>query len=149
GYSLTTDLHATILAELGVEDGRFEGNAVYVEESTATLAELVDDELDRELQSEVLQPPIIPTYFFTMVVLNVALYAAVAVGLKRPNISKLHAWLHRRTGKAPPQTDNAWLPARTNVLRVMRVVALAVAALPPASYLANLVPWWRFEAAGL
>src|SRR5699024_9307589 len=90
-----------------------------------------------------------PTFFFVLVVVNVALYAAVALGLKRPNITKLNAWFARRTGKVPPQTEGAWLPARTRVLKAMRLISLGVAALPVASYLANIVPWWRSPAPGL
>lgn len=148
GYSLTTDLHATVLNELGVS-GKYQGNPVRAEPSTLSLHERVEAERDRQRQSEVLQPPIIPTFFFTMVVVNVALYAAVAIGLKRPNMSRFNAWLHRRVGKVPPQVDGTWLPPRTNVLRVMRVVALSVASLPVASYVANFLPWWRTETPGL
>ncbi len=148
GYSLATDLQATILHELGVE-GKVQGNVVVSQGSSAPLSELAAEELDRELLSKVLQPPIIPTFFSIMVVLNVALYAAVAIGVKQPHISRLNAWLHRRTGRSLRHTDGAWLPPRKNVLRAMRVIALCVAALPTASYLANLVPWWRFGAPGL
>lgn len=148
GYSLTTDLHATVLEALGVT-GRYQGNPVQAEPSDAPLAQRIEDERDRQRQSEVLQPPIIPTFFFTMVVVNVALYAAVAIGLKRPTVSRFNAWLHRRMGRVPPDSDGTWLPPRTNVLRVMRVIALSVTSLPVASYLANLLPWWRSEAPGL
>src|SRR5699024_379687 len=47
------------------------------------------------------------------------------------------------------QTDGSWLPPRSNVLRTARVVALSVACLPLASYLANAVPWWRASMPGL
>ena len=147
GYSLATDLHATILTELGIE-GTFQGGAIHAAESSDSLAQLAADARDRERHSKAMRP-IIPTFFTMLVVLNVGLYAAVAIGLKRPNISKLNAWWHRRIGKVPPQTEGNWLPPRTNVLRVMRVIALSVAALPVASYLANFVPWWRTEVPGL
>lgn len=147
GYSLATDLHATILAELGVS-APSQGNAIRSVPSQGSLADRVASAVDRERHSLVMRP-IVPTFFFIMAALNVALYAAVAIGLKRPTIARLNAWWYRRTGKVPPQAEGAWLPPRTNVLRIMRALALAVAALPAASYLANLVPWWRTAAPGL
>lgn len=147
GYSLATDLHATILTELGAP-GTFQGGAARATESSESLAQLADEARDRERHSQAMRP-IIPTFFTILVVLNVGLYAAVAIGLKRPNISKLNAWWHRRLGKVPPQAEGSWLPPRTNVLRIMRVIALSIAALPVASYLANFVPWWRTEVPGL
>lgn len=141
GYALATDMHATILTELGA-GGSYQGVAVTATPSGATPAELVDDALDRQRHSTVMRP-IIPTFFTIMVVVNLALYATVAIGLKRPNMARLNAWWQRRTGRVPPETIGHWPPLRTSVLRTMRAIALGVGALPVASYLANLVPWWR------
>ncbi|MES6118678.1 hypothetical protein U6M47_12515, partial [Cutibacterium acnes] len=38
---------------------------------------------------------------------------------------------------------------RPRVLRTLRVVAVAMAAIPVSTFLANLLPWWRVEPAGL
>jgi hypothetical protein len=47
-----------------------------------------------------------------------------------------------RTGAALPHPGQEQAQAR-GVLEVLRVAAVAVAAIPVATFLANLVPWWR------
>lgn len=64
----------------------------------------------------------IPGFFSGLVAFQLLIYAAAAFAL--------HRYSHRQRGK------------RARVLSVTRIVALAAAAFPVASYLANLIPWW-------
>ncbi|OOC56815.1 MULTISPECIES: hypothetical protein [Nocardiopsis] len=64
----------------------------------------------------------IPGFFSGLVAFQLLIYAAAACAL--------HRYSNRQRGK------------RARVLSLTRIVALAGAAFPVASYLANLVPWW-------
>ncbi|WP_159941540.1 MULTISPECIES: hypothetical protein [unclassified Nocardiopsis] len=64
----------------------------------------------------------IPGFFSGLVAVQLLIYAAAAFAL--------HRYSPRQRGK------------RARVLSVTRIVALAGAAFPVASYLANLIPWW-------
>ncbi|MFD6953539.1 hypothetical protein A6A08_00045 [Nocardiopsis sp. TSRI0078] len=64
----------------------------------------------------------IPGFFSGLVAFQLLIYAAAAYAL--------HRYSNRQRGK------------RARVLSLTRIVALAGAAFPVASYLANLVPWW-------
>ncbi|WP_150238636.1 hypothetical protein [Nocardiopsis quinghaiensis] len=64
----------------------------------------------------------IPGFFSGLVAFQLLIYAAAAYAL--------HRYSNRQRGK------------RARVLTLTRIVALAGAAFPVASYLANLVPWW-------
>ncbi|PDP86184.1 hypothetical protein CQJ94_20925 [Glycomyces fuscus] len=64
----------------------------------------------------------IPGFFSGLVAFQLLIYAAAAYAL--------HRYSNRQRGK------------RARVLTLTRVVALAGAAFPVASYLANLIPWW-------
>ena len=154
GYSLATDLHATVLDQLGVlsEENpkalRVPGTAIQSLPSDKSASDLHQRALEREQQASALLPPVVPTFFLVMVVLNLGLYAVVAVGLKRPTITRLHLWWQRHRSTPAPESEGTRVPPRVPVLKVLRTAALAVGALPVASYVANVVPWWRFSAPG-
>jgi hypothetical protein len=67
---------------------------------------------------------LVPTFFTGLVAAQLLLYGVAAVALRR-----------RWTAG----------PARDRVLAAVRRVALVFAAVPVSTYLANTVPWWRFE----
>ncbi|WP_420110756.1 hypothetical protein, partial [Pseudactinotalea sp.] len=128
GYLLATDQHATLLDLLGLDDGGTSSIGGPMTLTSADAGALIDAAQDRERHAEA-QRPLIPGFFLSLVLINLTLYAAVTLAL-------------RRRGFARKVADR-----REPVLRTMRVVSLAVAAIPVSSYLANLLPWWRFEPA--
>lgn len=179
GYVLATDLQATLFDLLGVRDALPSSS---VHGSPATLvptdeppADLVAAAIDRNLHAQAASP-LTSTFFLVMVVINLALYAIVALGLKRPTIARITKWWRQRfsrhhdhpagpggaapTAESPaatpaesaptmPDAADDWLPPRTWVLRVLRGAAISIGALPVASFLADLIPWWRASAPGL
>lgn len=77
--------------------------------------------------------PIVPWFFNGIVVAQVLLYGLAALVLR----------LDGGTG------DVAITPRRRRTLVAVRRVAVAFATVPAATYLANLLPWWRSELSGL
>lgn len=129
GYVLATDQHTTLLNLLGVDPGTTSaiGAAASIAPGSDVDA-LTAAAQDRERHADA-QRPLIPGFFLSLVLINLALYAVVTLALRRPRFARTVA------------------DRREPVLRTMRVVSLAVAAIPVASYLTNLLPWWRFEPA--
>ncbi|GAB2989869.1 hypothetical protein [Actinotalea caeni] len=127
GYVLATDQHAWLLDLLGVDPGPTSSIGAPAQVATTTApADVVAAAQDRERHSDA-QRPLIPGFFLGLVLVNLTLFAAVAVGLRRPKVAR------RVT------------PHRGPVLRTLRALSLGVAAIPVASYLTNLLPWWRVE----
>ncbi|MGC5628118.1 hypothetical protein ACPYO6_07695 [Georgenia sp. Z1344] len=77
--------------------------------------------------------PLVSPAVLWLVGLNIGLGAAALVGLNRRVLAALGG------------TERA----RHRVLRVLRAAALVVASLPVALIASSLLPWWRFEPAGL
>ncbi|MFV0426005.1 MAG: hypothetical protein ACK5KU_03090 [Beutenbergiaceae bacterium] len=123
GYVLATDQHATILAYLGIAP---QASSAVGAPMTASESgdDLIMSAIDRERHADA-QRPVIGGFFLVIVVLNVSIYAAVAVGLRRPQWAKALATRRKPT------------------LRTLRLVTLSLAAVPVASLLTNLLPWWR------
>lgn len=126
GYLLSTDQHATILDLLGLDHGGTSSIGAPIGVGPAASAGLLDAALDRERHADA-QRPLIPGFFLSLVLINLSLFAAVALGLRRARFARTVA------------------SRREPVLRALRVVALGVAAIPIASFLTNLLPWWRAE----
>ena len=126
GYLLATDQHATLLDLLGVDAGETSSIGAPMTLTPVDADTLLPAALDRERHAEA-QRPLIPGFFLSLVLINLALYAAVALALRRRRLARSIA------GRREP------------VLRTMRVVSLAVAGIPIASSLTNLLPWWRFD----
>lgn len=146
GLLQTTDVAPTVLDALGVRDhaaaGSLVGSAVRVAADDRTGAERVAALVDQNRRAQAVAPRI-SGFYVLWVSLNLALYAAVTVGLTRRGRSLL-AWVRRRTrtGAALPHPGQEQAQAR-GVLEALRVAAVAVASIPVATFLANLVPWWR------
>ncbi|GMA33408.1 hypothetical protein [Litorihabitans aurantiacus] len=150
GYVQSTDLLPGFLDRSGITTPASPGaqaalvgspprtvpGAASAEAADERIASLVDDE--RHAQA---MRPIVAPFYLLVVVLNVALYAGVALGLTRPAATRTGAavarWL-KLEGKGVPLSQ-----VRPHVLRALRVVAVAMASIPVSTYLANLVPWWR------
>lgn len=126
GYLLATDQHATLLDLLGVDAGDTSAIGAAMTLTPGEVDDLVPAAVDRERHADA-QRPLIPGFFLGLVLLNLALYAAVALGLRRPRVARTVA------------------PHREPVLRTLRAVALGIAAIPVSSYLTNLLPWWRAD----
>lgn len=126
GYLLATDQHATLLDLLGLEVGDTSSIGAPISLTTADPDTLVAAAQDRERHAAA-QRPLIPGFFLSLVLINLALYAAVTLGLRRPHLARRVA------------------DRREPVLRAMRVVSLGVAGIPVSSYLTNLLPWWRVD----
>lgn len=125
GYVLATDQHASVLQALGLETGGTSaiGAAMAASPGSTNRAAAAVDRADHAEAAR----PLIPGFFLTLVIVNLLLYAAVAIGLRRSR------WA--RSG----------IPPREPVLHGLRLVSLAIASLPVASFLTNLLPWWRAD----
>lgn len=150
GYVQSTDLLPAFLDRSGIETLATPGGQAAVvgspprvipgeassDAADARLAALVDAELHAQAMR-----PIVAPFYLLVVILNVALYAGVALGLTRPAATRTGAavarWL-KLEGRGVPLSQ-----VRPHVLRALRVVAIAMASIPVSTYLANLVPWWR------
>ncbi|WP_156253874.1 hypothetical protein [Pseudactinotalea terrae] len=126
GYLLATDQHATLLDLLGVDSDGTSSIGAPMTLSPADPDALVAAATDRQ-QHAAAQRPLIPGFFLSLVLINLALYAVVTLGLRRPRLARSVA------------------DRRVPVLRTMRVISLAVAGIPVSSFLTNLLPWWRVE----
>ncbi|WP_148059551.1 hypothetical protein [Salana multivorans] len=150
GYVLSTDLLPWFLDTLGLEV-RAASGAVLVgapprvvvgdatpEAGDARIAGLVDDNTHAQAQRPILAP-----FYLLLVIANVVLYALVALGLTRPATTRLGAllgrWLHVDGGDEPLSI------IRPRILRGVRTVSVALASVPVATLLTNLLPWWRFS----
>ncbi|WP_163540950.1 hypothetical protein [Occultella kanbiaonis] len=146
GYVLATDQQATITGLLGITaaipSGVTIGAPARALPDSSTAAERIDVLLDDELHAQAVRP-LVASYYLILVILNLALFAAVALGLKRPAATRIRAFLARRFPRRRGRPDENLVVARSGVLRLLRVVALSIGALPVSSFLANLLPWWR------
>ncbi|TDE91519.1 hypothetical protein EXU48_15300 [Occultella glacieicola] len=144
GYVLATDQQPTLTGLLGITDaiptGVTIGAPARALADPGAAVDRIDRLLDDELHAQAVRP-LVPTYYSILVVLNLALFAAVALGLKRPAATRIRAFLARRFPRR--RADENLVVARSGVLRLLRVVALSIGALPVSSFLANLLPWWR------
>jgi hypothetical protein len=132
GIAQTTDLAPTMLAALGLTapDG-FIGapmRPVGRDDVVDRLQRLQDlDQAATEVH------PIVPWFFNGIVVAQVLLYGLAALVLRR----------EATAGGA------IITPRRRRTLGAVRRIAVVFATVPAATYLANLVPWWRYDLPGL
>lgn len=125
GYVLAYDVTATVLAATGVDEAVTGSPLRVAQDATAAPAEQVAALQDDARKSDVVRD-LVPVYYVVFMLVNLALYGVVSFGLTR--------WQGREARPA---------------LTAVRAAAVAVAALPAASYLVNLVPWWRAPAPGV
>ncbi|MEU0490547.1 hypothetical protein ABZ249_15065 [Nocardiopsis sp. NPDC006139] len=125
GLVVLTDVTATVLAELRMDpQAAVAGRAWHVTNRPADTGESVQRLMDFNTAAVVVGAAI-PGFFSGLVAVQLLIYAAAAYAL--------HRYSDGQRGK------------RVLVLSVTRIVALAGAAFPVASYLANLIPWWAAE----
>ena len=123
GLAQTTDLMPTLLSALSVPIPDEAVGSPLVprpggQDAAARLSRVSD--LDRAAQAV---RPIVAWFFDALVLAQLLLYG-------------LAAWVLLRLRNQRP-------PARRRVLRAMRRTAVIFAAVPAATFLANLLPWWR------
>ncbi len=99
------------------------------------LQSAVDDMVDAD-RAALAQRPLVQPFFTVLVLLNLAFLAAIALLFR--------ARAKRATAPAPQP-----FPFGLSPRRLAERAAMTLAALVPASFLANAVPWWRWPAAGL
>lgn len=128
GLAQSADITATVLTLAGAPVPTQLGGAPLrrvpaednsEEEARERLQSLVDyDQASHEVHA------LVPPFFNTFVLVQVAIYAFVAL-----------VWRKRHLGS---------VATRLRLLRIARRIAVAAAAVPVATFLANLLPWWRF-----
>jgi hypothetical protein len=135
GLLQTTDVTPTVLDALGIRDaapaGALVGSAVRVTADGDDPADRVAGLVDRDRRAQAVAPRV-SGFYVLWVGLNLALYLGVTAGLTRRGLRRAPASA-RTAGRA---------------LRTVRAAAVVVAAVPVATFLAGLVPWWRAAAAG-
>ncbi|WP_017546881.1 hypothetical protein [Nocardiopsis prasina] len=125
GLVALTDTTVTVLRTLGMDPGGLTGGRAW---QTTDRPQPAEEALVRLVDfntAAVVVGTAIPGFFSGLVAIQLLIYAAAAYAMHR------YSWGQR--GK------------RAVVLSVTRVVALAGAAFPVASYLANLIPWWATQ----
>jgi len=151
GLLQTTDVAPTLLDALGIREhaaaGALVGAPVRVAPDDRSSADRVAALVDQNRRAQAVAPRV-SGFYVLWVTLNLVLYVVVTVGLTRRGRSLL-AWVRRRSRgrSAVPHPGEEQAQAR-GVLQALRVAAVAVAAIPVATFLANLVPWWRAGAPG-
>ena len=136
GLVQLADLTPTILEHLGIprppglggaplqfvpSDGNSERSAL------ERLGALLDyDQASHEVRS------LVEPFFYAWVLVQVALYLTAAV-------------LWRRGWGNLPRHGSSSTPQRRQLLRITRRVAIVAATIPVSTFLANLLPWWRFS----
>ncbi|MFI7586105.1 hypothetical protein ACIB24_03405 [Spongisporangium articulatum] len=129
GLVQETDLLPTLLAAVGVpEPLTAVGSPLTPVERGGDAGDRLQALTDLDTASRAVTP-IVPIFFNGLVVAQILLYGTVALML-------------RRRGRAGSD-DPAAGPARRRMLGWMRRGAVVFAAVPAATFLAQLVPWWR------
>lgn len=142
GYVLGYDFTRTIVDHVAGDaqisaTSRLDGSPLRAHGSEAALPTKVDQLRDDALKSVVVRSAISPFYvLFTAA--NILLQVVVSLGIARNHAAAPEDSTDRTAGGFPVR----WLHA-------VRTVGLALATLPVATYLANLVPWWRSPAPNL
>lgn len=147
GYLMPTDLMPTVLSALGIRDqapdGALVGSPVVTVPGPPLASQRVEAMIDQDRHAWA-QHPLVGPFFTLLIVINLILYALVAIGLNGVILTSLSSGLNRvlpgRVGRGVARR----LTSRPEVvLAVLRVAGVAVASIPVATFLANLTPWWR------
>jgi hypothetical protein len=124
GLVQATDLMPTVLGLVGVEaPGGLPGAVIAPQPGDTTAAERRQKVSDLS-EAAITVQPLVVWFFNGLVIAQILLYGAAALALRNN--------LGGRDG-------------RRRVLGVLRRVAVVFASVPVATFLANLVPWWRSD----
>lgn len=146
GYLQVTDVTPTLLDALGIRDrapaGALVGSAIRATPDDATAGQRVAALIDDNRHAQAAKPRV-GGFYVLWVGMNLGLYLLVMVGLNH----RVRAWWSAALARLRPRrVQGAAHPRR--VLHGLRVAAVAVAAVPVATFLANLLPWWRAGSPG-
>ncbi|MFC4553648.1 hypothetical protein [Georgenia faecalis] len=148
GIVQSTDLTPTLLSLLGLDaPAGLVGSPMTTEPGSTAATGRIRTLQDENAHAVAIRPLVAP-FFSALVAVNLLLYAAVSVGFNRRILDRVSARLERR-GSAGGLTRLLRNRQPAAALRPLRAVAVTVAAIPVASYLANLLPWWRAGSPGL
>jgi len=145
GYLQSTDVTPTLLSALGLRADAPQGALIGSPLTTvagphvasARVAALVD--ANRHAQAA---RPLIRVFYLTLVGINLLLYLLVTIGLN----GRVLAWWSRVLDNRWPGQGRRVVAALSHpgtVLRPLRALGVAVAAIPVSTFLANITPWWR------
>lgn len=148
GYLQATDITPTVLDALGIRDqapsGALAGSTVRFTPDGASAGARVAYLIDQNRHAQEAKP-LVGGYYVSWVALNLGLYLMVMVGLN----DRVRRWWLRQLDRVWPRRGRVRPPDHPRrVLHLLRVAAVAVAAVPVSTFLANLVPWWRASAPG-
>ncbi len=150
GMVQSTDLLPTLLERLAIDaPAGLAGAPMSTVTAGGSGAERIATLIDENRHAMAVRPLTAP-FFSGLVLVNLALYALVTVGLNRRVLDRVALWLRRRRSSGWTGLARAARAIDPDAaLRVLRAVTVGVAALPLSSYLANLLPWWRTGSPGL
>ncbi|MDD9207112.1 hypothetical protein PU560_11650 [Georgenia sp. 10Sc9-8] len=150
GIVQSTDLVPSLLALLGVDAPSGLPGAPFQVVPDAGSGPARVAGLQDENRHAVAIRPLVGPFYSALVLINLLLYAAVTVALNRRSLDRLSGWLEKVRGRRRATLARSLRNGSpATALRALRAVSVAVAAIPVASYLANLVPWWRTDSPGL
>lgn len=140
GYSQATDIPTTLFGLLGADysaqRSTFVGSTIGFENVPGTGTERINQLIDDESHTLAARP-LVGTFFLIYVIANIALFAVVS-------------YIFSGTFLKRASTGNSWFTRNTRrIIRMCEVGGISIAALPIASLLANIFPWWRSPAATL
>lgn len=141
GYVQTHDFAATVLHRLGLSDSPLSKNfvgSVLAQSGPALSTDARVEQLRDDAVKSATVRQAVPLFYTIFIVVNLALYAVISFGLTR-------------VGKGQRARDAAAGHRNFSVRALigLRISALMLAAVPVATYLANLTPWWRTAIPGL
>jgi hypothetical protein len=145
GYVQITDLTPTLLSALGARadspSGALVGAPVTAEPGPALAGDRVAAMIDEDRHAQAVRP-LTERFYLGFVIINLTLYALVSIGLNGRFIERRRRFVARFL---PARTRGSLTsPSRADlVLRLLRLIGVAVSTIPLASFLANLIPWWR------
>ncbi|MPV36063.1 hypothetical protein [Georgenia subflava] len=149
GMVQSTDLTPTVLGMLGVDaPAGLAGAPLGTVDDGRTGPARVAHLVDVGIHSVEIRPLVGP-FYSALVLGNLLLYGVVTLGLNRKFLDRAATRLDRYSAPAATRAATALRSHRpAAALRAIRAVSVTVGAIPIASYLANLLPWWRAESPG-
>ena len=147
GYLTSTDLTPTVISALRISD-RVAADAMVGSPATTvsgppSAGGRVAAMIDQDVRAWAVRPLVGP-FFVLLTVINVLLYVLVTLALNaavRANVSSVTPGA--RAGRVVRRMAAAMVRRPRAVLAAARMTGVAVAAIPVATVLANLTPWWR------
>lgn len=151
GYLMPTDITPTVLSALGIRDevpaGALVGSPISAVAGPPLASQRVAAMVDEDRHAWAVRP-LSPRFFTFLIAVNLVLYALVTLGLNGVVLARLSSGLNRALpGRVGRAVANRMTSQPGLVLASLRVAGVAVASVPVASFLANLVPWWRVQPA--